>query len=69
MIVGLVHYQTAGAFAVLEREKCLVTWMSLGSVAGVAIGGLLFGIVSPRALTVFLGIGLAVSATKVFKNA
>lgn len=69
MMVGLTRYRTAGASATLTHEKCLLTWMSLGSVAGAAIGGLLLGSVSPRALTVLLGIVLAISAVKVFKNA
>jgi uncharacterized membrane protein YfcA len=66
MMVGLTRYQTAGAFANLTREKCLLTWMSLGSVGGAAIGGLLLGIVPPRALTLLLGVVLAISAAKVF---
>jgi predicted metal-binding membrane protein len=66
MMVGLARYRAAGAFATLAREKCLLTWMSLGSIGGAAIGGLLIDIVSPRALTLLLGVVLAVSAAKVF---
>jgi uncharacterized membrane protein YfcA len=69
MMVGLTRYATAGAFATLTREKCLLTWMSLGSVAGAAIGGLLLGIVPARALTLLLGGVLAISAAKVFHHA
>jgi uncharacterized membrane protein YfcA len=69
MMVGLTRYQAAGAFANLTREKCLLAWMSLGSIGGAAIGALLLGIVSARALTLLLGIVLAVSAAKVFRRA
>jgi uncharacterized membrane protein YfcA len=69
MMVGLTRYATAGAFATLTREKCLLTWMSLGSIGGAALGGLLLGIVSARALTLLLGVVLAVSAAKVFRRA
>jgi len=68
MMVGLIRYQTVGAFERLTREKCLLTWMSLGSVVGAAIGGLMLGVVSPRALTLLLGVVLAVSAVKVFRH-
>ena len=68
MIVGLIRYRTADAFATLARERCLFTWMSLGSIGGAAIGGLLLDIVSPRALTLLLGVVLAISAMKVFRR-
>ena len=68
MIVGFVRYGRAGAFDSLAREKCLLTWMSLGSVAGAAIGGMLLGIVSAHALTLLLGVVLAISASKVFQR-
>jgi uncharacterized membrane protein YfcA len=68
MMVGLTRYQTVGAFGNLTREKCLLVWMSLGSIGGAAIGGLLPGIVSARALTLLLGVVLAVSAAKVFRR-
>jgi hypothetical protein len=42
--------------------------MSLGSIGGAAIGGLLLGIVSARALTLLLAAALAVSAAKVFRR-
>ena len=69
MIVGLIRYRAAEAFTVLSRERCLFTWMSLGSIGGAAIGGLLLDIVSPRALTLLLGVVLAISAAKVFRRA
>ena len=69
MIVGLIRYRAAEAFTVLSREQCLFTWMSLGSIGGAAIGGLLLDIVSPRALTLLLGVVLAISAAKVFRRA
>jgi uncharacterized membrane protein YfcA len=69
MIVGLIRYRTANALATLSDEKCLFTWMSLGSIGGAAIGGLLLDIVSPRALTLLLGVVLTISAAKVFRRA
>ena len=66
MMVGLNRYRMVGAFANLPREKCLLFWMSLGSIGGAAIGGLLLGIVPARALTLLLGVVLAISAAKVF---
>lgn len=68
MIVGLNRYRAAEAFSVLARERRLVGWMALGSIAGAGIGGLLLGVVPVRVLTVLLGIVLAVSAFKVFRR-
>ena len=69
MMVGLARYRMAPAFAILAREKCLLAWMSLGSIGGAAIGALLLGMVSARALTLVLGVVLALSAAKVFHRA
>lgn len=69
MTVGFVRYGQVGAFDRLTHEKCLLTWMSLGSVGGAVIGGMLLGIVSTHALTLFLGVILAISAAKVFRHA
>jgi uncharacterized membrane protein YfcA len=69
MIVGLIRYRTADAFTIISREKCLFTWMSLGSIGGAALGGLLLDVVSAQALTLLLAVVLAISAAKVFRRA
>ena len=69
MIVGLARYRTSGVFGILAHEKCLLTWMSLGSIGGAAIGGMLLGIVSAHTLTLLLGVVLGISAGKVFYRA
>ena len=68
MIVGLTRYRTAGAFLVLVRERHLVAWMALGSIAGAGVGGVLLGIVPVRALILLLAVILAISAIKVFQH-
>lgn len=40
MSVGLARYRAANAFSVLAREKRLMSWMALGSIAGAGVGGL-----------------------------
>ncbi len=68
MVVGFVRYRSADAFRALGRERRLVAWMALGSVAGAAIGGMLLGVVPVRALTLLLAVVLAMSAIKVFRH-
>ena len=68
MIVGLTRYRSATAFSVLAREKPLLGWMAVGSIAGVGLGGLLLGVVPAQALTLLLSVILAVSAINVFRH-
>jgi len=59
----------AEAFQVLAREKALLKWMSVGSILGAAIGGLLLGLVPTTWLMGLLGVILLVSAVKTFQHA
>lgn len=68
MIVGFARYGQSAAFAVVQRERALLLWMSLGSVLGAAIGGHLLGVVPTDLLVLGLGVILLVSAIKVFHH-
>jgi len=68
MLVGFFRYRQAQAFQVLSRERDLFIWMSVGSVAGALVGGLVLGLVSAHWLGLFLAMLLLVSAWKVFKH-
>lgn len=69
MIVGLIRYTQADAFAVLRSERPLGVWMAAGSILGAAVGGLLLGIVPARLLLGLLGVILLISAVKTFQHA
>lgn len=69
MIVGFARYTDADAFKVLREEKQLMGWMTVGSILGAALGGMLLGLVSPRFLMGLLGVILLVSAIKTFRHA
>jgi uncharacterized membrane protein YfcA len=69
MLVGFTRYRRSDAFSVLTRERRLFGFMLAGSVLGAAVGALLLGLVSPRALMALLGIVLLISAIKVFQHA
>ena len=68
MLVGLMRYRSAAAFSVLARERPLLSWMAVGSITGVGLGGLLLGVIPAQALTLLLSVILAVSAIKVFRH-
>jgi len=68
MIVGLMRYRSAASFSVLARERPLLGWMAVGSIAGAGLGGLLLGTVPAQTLTLLLSVILAVSAIKVFRH-
>jgi predicted metal-binding membrane protein len=68
MIVGLMRYRSAASFSVLARERPLLGWMAVGSIAGAGLGGSLLGVVPAQTLTLLLSIILAVSAIKVFRH-
>jgi uncharacterized membrane protein YfcA len=69
MLVGFTRYSRSDAFSVLTRERRLFGFMLAGSVLGAAVGALLLGLISPRALMALLGIVLLISAIKVFQHA
>ncbi|KHN52904.1 permease [Dickeya fangzhongdai] len=68
MIVGFFRYAKSDSFSVLKEEMTLFKWMSIGSVIGAAIGGLLLGSVPVQILTSVLGVILLISAIKTFKH-
>ncbi|MDP2153347.1 MAG: sulfite exporter TauE/SafE family protein [Methylotenera sp.] len=68
MLVAFTRYSQSGAFAVVRRERYFLTWMTLGSLVGTALGGLLLGIMPTDALILLLGLVLLISAVKVFKH-
>ena len=69
MIVGLMRYRSAAAFSVLARERPLLGWMGVGSIAGVALGASFLATIPAQALTLVLSVVLAISAFKVFRHA
>lgn len=67
MLVGFFRYRQAQAFQALRRERDILIWMSVGSIAGALVGGLLLGLVPAQWLGLFLALLLLISAWKVFK--
>lgn len=68
MLVAFARYSQSGAFAVLERERQFLLWMTLGSLLGTALGGYLLGWFPTDILVLLLGGILLVSAYKVFRH-
>ena len=63
---GLIRYYRSNAFFNRSVTTQIVIPMGAGSVIGSILGGLLFGIVSPNGLKVFLGVILIYSAIRIF---
>lgn len=68
MIVGFARYRQSNAFEVLTAERTLLSWMSVGSVIGAALGGLALSLVPTHLLTAGLGGILLISAVKTFSH-
>jgi uncharacterized protein len=68
VLVGLVRYASRGAFNQRRDLAETVAPMSVGSVIGAIIGGLLIGIVPAAVLKIGLGIILIVSALRIFQH-
>lgn len=68
VLVGVLKYNSRGAFAKREVFGQMVIPMGIGSVVGAVVGGLLVGAVSASALKVGLGIILNISAWRVFRS-
>lgn len=68
MLVAFARYSQSGAFAVLRHERDFLAWMTLGSLSGTALGGLLLGSIPASGLILALGVILLISAYKVFRH-
>jgi uncharacterized membrane protein YfcA len=68
VLVGVGRYASLGAFRERKDLRETVLPMSLGSVIGAAIGGVLVAYAPQAALKVGLGVILVVSAIKTFKR-
>ncbi|MCU0909170.1 MAG: sulfite exporter TauE/SafE family protein [Rhodobacteraceae bacterium] len=68
MLVGFARYSRDDSFAVLGRNRGFVVLMAAGSVAGVAAGGQLLGIVPDAVLLPVLVAILLVSSVKVWRH-
>lgn len=68
MLVAFARYSRDGSFAVLKTNLPLVIAMSLGSIAGALLGGLLVGIVADDILIPLLCLMLVLSSYKVWRH-
>jgi uncharacterized membrane protein YfcA len=68
MIVGFARYSRSNSFSVLRLERPLFRSMAIGSIIGVALGGLLLGLVPTHMLMALLGGILMISAIKTFQH-
>jgi uncharacterized protein len=69
VIVGLMRYHHRGAFNERRDLTGTVAPMSVGSVLGAIVGGLLVGILPAAVLKIGLGVILIVSAVRMFQHA
>ena len=68
MMIGIVHYSQRGGYSHRADITGTIVPMSVGSVIGALIGGLLVGVVPQSVLKVALGFILIVSAIRIFRN-
>lgn len=66
VIVGVVRYADRGAFTDRQALTEAVAPMSVGSLIGAVVGGMLVGIIPASALKIALGLILNVSAVRIF---
>lgn len=69
MLMGFVRYSRDPTFAVIRRERRFLALLCLGSLIGVALGGLLLGAVPTDWLLGGLSFILAVSTLKTWMHA
>ena len=68
MLVAFARYSRDRGFAVLRDNTRFLLVMSLGSVIGTVVGGMLLGVVPSRALIPALVLLLVVSAVRVWRH-
>ena len=68
MFVAFARYSRDKSLGVLGRNRTLVVLMSMGSVAGVVVGGLLLGMVAENVIIPFLAALLVFSAWRVYRH-
>jgi len=68
MIAGFARYSRDGSFRVLRQQRRFVLVMAAGSVAGVALGAALLGVVPGALLLPALALILVVSAWRVWRH-
>lgn len=68
MLVAFARYSRDSSFRVLGANIGFAAAMTLGSVAGTVLGGLLLGIVSPTVLIPLLVLLLVASSVKVWRH-
>lgn len=68
VVVGILRYSSRGAFADRRALADTVTPMSLGSVIGAILGGMLVGLVPTSILKIGLGLILNISAFRTFRK-
>jgi uncharacterized membrane protein YfcA len=68
VITGIIRYRQKQAYSDRPVFKNTVIPMSLGSMIGAILGGMLVGIISARLLKLVLGVILIISAFKVFNS-
>lgn len=68
MLVAFARYSRGQAFSVLRQDAPFAVAMTIGSVAGSAVGGLLLGVVPTGILVPGLAALLLASAIKLWRH-
>lgn len=68
MLVAFARYSRDGSFAVLRSNRGVLTAMTVGSITGTVIGGLLLGVVPSAVLVPLLVLLLLLSAVKMWRH-
>lgn len=68
MIVGFARYSRDRSFSVLVRYPRFALAMTVGSLVGTFLGGMLLGVVPASALVPLLAIVLVISAVKIWRQ-
>jgi uncharacterized membrane protein YfcA len=68
MLVAFARYSRDNSFQALRDNKAFVVAMTIGSIAGTIVGGLLLGAVPTLVLIPLLVVLLLLSAVKVWRH-